>query len=173
MRSTCCGVFRNWESKQLSLVVSISEKLAPISGKLLFRHDLLSHSLIMLSPGSCLQVCLLIFVPNNINSRDRGASLRLGGGGGGRGGTISDSILGGTRQFFLLSLYHFKNIGGGARAPPPCPLTPRSLNSCHILQLSSYIGIESVSIAGKDFIFSLGLQHVNQCWYAAPFCFVE
>ena len=97
MRSTCCGVFRNWESKQLFLVVSISEKLAPISGKLLFRHNSLSHSLIMLSPGSCLQVCLLIFVPNNINSGDRGASLRLGGEG---GGTISDSILGGTRQFF-------------------------------------------------------------------------
>ena len=156
MRSTCCGVFRNWESKQLFLVVSISEKLAPISGKLLFRHNSLSHSLIMLSPGSCLQVCLLIFVPNNINSRDRGASLRLG------GGTISDSILGGTRQFFLLSLYNFKPN-----------LTPRSLNSCHILQLSSYIGIESVSIARKGFIFSLGLQRVNQCWYAAPFCFVE
>ena len=60
--SACCGVFRNWESKQLFLVVSISEKLAPISGKLLFRHNLLRHSLIILSPGSCLQVCLLIFV---------------------------------------------------------------------------------------------------------------
>ena len=60
--SACCGVFRNWESKQLFLVVSISEKLAPISGKLLFRHSSLRHSLIILSPGSCLQVCLLIFV---------------------------------------------------------------------------------------------------------------
>ena len=60
--SACCGVFRNWESKQLFLVVSISEKLAPISGKLLFRHNSLRHSLIMLSLGSCLQVCLLIFV---------------------------------------------------------------------------------------------------------------
>ena len=60
--SACCGVFRNWESKQLFLVVSISEKLAPISGKLHFRHNSLRHSLIMLSPGSCLQVCLLIFV---------------------------------------------------------------------------------------------------------------
>ena len=39
--------------------------------------------------------------------RDRGATLRLG------GGTISDSILGGTRHFFLLNLYNFKNIGGG------------------------------------------------------------
>ena len=38
--------------------------------------------------------------------RDRGATLRLG------GGTISDSILGGTRHFFLLNLYNFKNIGG-------------------------------------------------------------
>ena len=60
--SACCGVFRNWESKQLFLVVSISEKLAPISGKLLFRHNSLRHSLIMLSPGSCLQVCPLRFV---------------------------------------------------------------------------------------------------------------
>ena len=60
--SACCDVFRDWESKQLFLIVSISEKLAPISGKLLFRHNSLRHSLIMLSPGSCLQVCLLIFV---------------------------------------------------------------------------------------------------------------
>ena len=41
---------------------------------------------------------------------------------GGRGGTISGSILGGggTRHFYLLTLYNFKNIvggGGGARAP--------------------------------------------------------
>ena len=43
----------------------------------------------------------------------------------GGGGTISDSILGGTRHFFLLNLYNFKNIGGGARATPPCPPTPR------------------------------------------------
>ena len=40
-------------------------------------------------------------------------------GGGGGGGTISDSILGGgTRHFFLLNLYNFKNIGGGAHAHP-------------------------------------------------------
>ena len=47
---------------------------------------------------------------------------------GGRvGGTISDSILGGgTKHFYLLILYNFKNIGG-ARAPPPGPPTPRSL----------------------------------------------
>ena len=53
---------------------------------------------------------------------DCGATLRLGG----RGGTISDSILGGTRHFFLLILYNFKNMGGRARALP-APLTPRSL----------------------------------------------
>ena len=41
------------------------------------------------------------------------------------GGTISDSILGSTRHFFLLNLYNFKNIGG---ARSPCPPTPRSLN---------------------------------------------
>ena len=39
--------------------------------------------------------------------RDRGTTLRLG-------GTVSDSILGGgrRRQFFLLTLYNIKNIGG-------------------------------------------------------------
>ena len=36
---------------------------------------------------------------------------------------------GGTTLFFLLTLYNFKNIGGGARAPPaplvrgPCDVT--------------------------------------------------
>ena len=35
--------------------------------------------------------------------------------------------VGGTKHFFLLILYNFRNIGGGgARAPPPPP-TPRSL----------------------------------------------
>ena len=46
-----------------------------------------------------------------LNCRDRGATLRLGGRR--RVGTISDSILGGTKHFFLLTLYKFKNIGGG------------------------------------------------------------
>ena len=36
----------------------------------------------------------------------------------GGGGAISDSILGGTKPFFLLNLYNLKNIGGGARASP-------------------------------------------------------
>ena len=46
--------------------------------------------------------------------RDRGATLRLG-------DTISDSILGGTKHFFLLTLYNFNNIGGeggGGHVPP-------------------------------------------------------
>ena len=35
---------------------------------------------------------------------------------------------GGTRHFFLLILYNFKNIGGGGEGHmPPCPPTPRSL----------------------------------------------
>ena len=47
--------------------------------------------------------------------RDCGATLRLGG-----GGTISDSILGGgTKHFFLLILYNFKNIGGGGTPAVP------------------------------------------------------
>ena len=32
--------------------------------------------------------------------------------------------LGGTRHFFLLTLYNFKNIGGGGQVPP----APRSLS---------------------------------------------
>ena len=52
-----------------------------------------------------------------------GAAEHLLDWGGGVGGTISDSILGGgTRHFFLLTFYNFKNIGGGRP-----PLTPRSL----------------------------------------------
>ena len=39
------------------------------------------------------------------------------GGGGGGGGTLSNLILGGTRHFFLLTLYNFKNIG--VHVPPP------------------------------------------------------
>ena len=41
----------------------------------------------------------------------------------GVGGTISDSILGGggTRHFFLLILYNFKNIRGGGRSAPRSP----------------------------------------------------
>ena len=52
--------------------------------------------------------------------RDRRAALRLGGG----GGIISDSILGGTRHFFLLTLYNFKNIGGGGAHASPATPTP-------------------------------------------------
>ena len=39
--------------------------------------------------------------------------------GGGGGGTISDSMLEGTRHFFLPILYNFKNIGGHVRPLPP------------------------------------------------------
>ena len=44
------------------------------------------------------------------------------------GGTISDSILGGTRHFFLLNLYNFKNIGGGGTCHSPLP--PYSAGPC-------------------------------------------
>ena len=58
--------------------------------------------------------------------RDRGATLRLEG----RGrAPLATQYWGGTRHFFLLILYNFKNMGGGggrARALP-APLTPRSL----------------------------------------------
>ena len=50
--------------------------------------------------------------------RDCGATLRVG------GGHICDSILGGMHKtLFLTNSLNFKNIGGGARAPP----APRSL----------------------------------------------
>ena len=65
--SACCGVFLK-TSKQLFLVVPISEKLAPISGKFVFRCNSLSHSLITLSPDSCFQGCLLTLISHNINS---------------------------------------------------------------------------------------------------------
>ena len=43
-------------------------------------------------------------------------------GGGGKGSTNTDSILGGgTKHFFLLILYNFKNIGGGM---PPNSMVP-------------------------------------------------
>ena len=46
---------------------------------------------------------------------------RGGGGGGVEGEHISDSILGGgTRYFFLLILYNFRNIGGHVPPSPPC-----------------------------------------------------
>ena len=60
--------------------------------------------------------------------RDHGATLRLGG-----GGTISDSILGkGTKHFFLLILYNFKNIGGGTCPPPPYSAVPVIIYSYNV-----------------------------------------
>ena len=39
------------------------------------------------------------------------------------GGHISNSILGwDSRDIFILTLYNFKNMGGGGRAPVPSPL---------------------------------------------------
>ena len=49
-------------------------------------------------------------------SRDRGAILRFLGGG--EGAPLVTQYWGGTRHFFLLILYNFKNIWGGTRAPP-------------------------------------------------------
>ena len=59
---------------------------------------------------------------------------------------------GGTRQFFLLTLYKFKNIGGvgvGGHVPPPPPLppTPPSLTDMlHKLLLSVGIGCNFFNI---------------------------
>ena len=71
---------------------------------------------------------------------------------GGGGGGISDSILGGTRQFFLLNLYNFKNIGG-ARAPPahpPPPPAPLLRGPCHSVWGLQYGGFCSISRDASD-----------------------
>ena len=54
------------------------------------------------------------------------------------GGTISDSILGGTRHLLSLTLYNSTNIGGGAHEPPPCPPALWSLNIDLILILNLF-----------------------------------
>ena len=51
-------------------------------------------------------------------SRDRGATLRLGGGGGVEP-LVTQYCWGGTGHFSLLTLYNFKNIRGHVRPPPP------------------------------------------------------
>ena len=55
--------------------------------------------------------------------RDRRATLRMGGGG---GALVRQYWRGGIRYFFILTLYNFKNIGGGGTCPPAHP-APRSL----------------------------------------------
>ena len=57
--------------------------------------------------------------------RDRGATLRLGEGGGGH---ISDSILGSTRHFFILTFKILKILGGGGEEHAPGPPAPRFLH---------------------------------------------
>ena len=51
---------------------------------------------------------------------DTGTAMQLWDWGGGGGGT---------RHFFLITLYNFKNIGGGTcpPAPPPLPRGPRDI----------------------------------------------
>ena len=62
---------------------------------------------------------------------------RVGGGGG--EAPIVTQYWGGTRHFFLLTLYNFKNIGG-ARAPPsPPPPAPRSLSSMYKERARSFL----------------------------------
>ena len=50
------------------------------------------------------------------------SNFEIGGKEGGGGGTVSDSILGGARDFFLLTFYNFKNIGKGGSRAPSAPL---------------------------------------------------
>ena len=65
----------------------------------------------------------------------------MGGGGGERGGgTISDSILGGHKTLFLLSLYNFKNTRGGGNVPPvpPYSAVPELVSHSAAEQLHRY-----------------------------------
>ena len=66
--------------------------------------------------------------------------------GGVGGNSVSDSILGGegTSHFFLLTLYNFKNIGGGTCRPPgpPCSAIPELI--------SSYYGWQESKIKNKN-----------------------
>ena len=64
--------------------------------------------------------------PRRRLTRDRGATLRLGGGG---GAPLVTQYWGGNVKihFLLLNLYNFKNIGGHVPPLAPPPPTPRSL----------------------------------------------
>ena len=78
---------------------------------------------------SCLQKLNSLNIRPRMNKcgnyvREREATLRSGG-----GGTISDSILGGTSHFFLLTFYNFKSIGGHV-PPPPRPPPPQLRGPC-------------------------------------------
>ena len=86
----------------------------------------------------------------SLTIRDRGATLRLG-------DTISDSILGGTKHFFLLTLYNFNNIGrgggGGARAPlpPNCSVPDYGLR-CLKYNLSWYnFGLQRIMCKPRNY----------------------
>ena len=79
-----------------------------------------------------------------MHHRDRGATLGLR-------GTVSDSILGGTRHFFLLILYNFKNIGG--HVPPLAP--PAAPRSLHQSDLSSPNLLKFVKFKAKNFVYKL------------------
>ena len=65
----------------------------------------------------------------SITYRERGATLRLG------GAPLVTQYWGAQNTFSSLTLYHFKNIGEGARAPPtPRPPTPWSLTYRYLLR---------------------------------------
>ena len=61
----------------------------------------------------------LLAPPRQISQGPR-SNFEIGRRGG--GGTISDSILGGPTNTFLLILYNFTSIGGGGARVPPAPL---------------------------------------------------
>ena len=76
---------------------------------------------------TCLtNLCVIRVLMNSSNIvitsyiRDRGATLRWGGG----APLVTQSWLGGTRHFFLLILYNFRNIGGSRAPRAPLSLSP-------------------------------------------------
>ena len=70
---------------------------------------------------------------------------------------------GGTRHFFLLNLYHFKNIGGGGGAHAlPVPSIPRSLISAGKTLLKHLCQYESKS--QKAGLFSIVSNCMEGCY---------
>ena len=71
------------------------------------------------------QVCLVLYLKMLVGpSQGPRSNFEIGG--------DMTEYWGGTIHFFLLTLYNFKNIGGGARAPPPLPpysAVPASVNT--------------------------------------------